>query len=438
MNLKYEDIEPYLLDYLQGNVDEGMEYRIKAYIKEHPEVQKELEELQEVSQFMQGLPLETPEQSLKIDFYSMLREEEQGITSGQSLSFWAKLQAFIQNKFYGQSLAILASMLIIFMTGYWTASLLNPGGDAVQETVSQEISPQSNEAAREDALANEAEVADETVSESERSLALERNEDKSEESTTLSMNEPQMMPEAKARRQVAPQIAPDPSALPINDEEEMDLPELTVVAAPIPEDRKAFGENAMITRQELNDSLFNQRTNFERQRLSNPDSSNSSNTNLANNPPVVEPNMPTASPNILNQPKPGNYPYRGNYGYYVNNQADESSERIQLVYNQENINNRNDRIVEALIYTLMNDPNPNVRIAAIDALEKFAEEEPTRFQLVQSLNFQQTATVQIAMIDFIVKHQIKEGIPALEKLLERSNLNPLVREQAQIALENLS
>ncbi|MEO1653477.1 MAG: HEAT repeat domain-containing protein, partial [Bacteroidota bacterium] len=97
-----------------------------------------------------------------------------------------------------------------------------------------------------------------------------------------------------------------------------------------------------------------------------------------------------------------------------------------------------ERIINALINTLNTDPNPNVRIAAIDALERFSGQDQVRTLIARSLNNQSSPTVQLATIDILVKYQIKAGAPFLEKLLDQSGLNPSVRVQAQLALEILS
>ncbi|NJO01250.1 MAG: HEAT repeat domain-containing protein, partial [Bacteroidia bacterium] len=83
--------------------------------------------------------------------------------------------------------------------------------------------------------------------------------------------------------------------------------------------------------------------------------------------------------------------------------ASETADRIQAVYTHLESARGEDKIVEALIYTLNHDPNPNVRMAAIDALEKFADRSQTQYLIAQSLEQQASPTIQIATLDLIVK-----------------------------------
>ena len=61
---------------------------------------------------------------------------------------------------------------------------------------------------------------------------------------------------------------------------------------------------------------------------------------------------------------------------------------IMAVYESVQTNKPDDEIVDALVTTMNTDGNSNVRLAAIEALSKFTEEEKVRKALVQSLSAQ--------------------------------------------------
>jgi hypothetical protein len=93
--MRYEEIEPYLIDFLKGSVDEAIEYRIKAYIQQHPEFERELEALKETMSFVKKTPLQQPAPHLRMDFYAMLNEAQKNSQTKIVIwkSWWEKIKA---------------------------------------------------------------------------------------------------------------------------------------------------------------------------------------------------------------------------------------------------------------------------------------------------------------------------------------------------------
>jgi HEAT repeats len=60
----------------------------------------------------------------------------------------------------------------------------------------------------------------------------------------------------------------------------------------------------------------------------------------------------------------------------------------------------------ALVQALNHDPNTNVRLASLDALEKFTRDKDVRQALVKSIRQQDSPLVQIALIDSLVHIRI--------------------------------
>ena len=81
----------------------------------------------------------------------------------------------------------------------------------------------------------------------------------------------------------------------------------------------------------------------------------------------------------------------------------------------------------ALLDTLMHDPNVNVRLATIDALERFASEESVRRAAVDAMDRQTSPFVQIALIDFMVKVKDRESVATLRRLSQDPAVNDAVR-----------
>jgi hypothetical protein len=97
----------------------------------------------------------------------------------------------------------------------------------------------------------------------------------------------------------------------------------------------------------------------------------------------------------------------------------------------------NQDLLAALINTLQHDPNTNVRLAALDALEKFSNEARVRQGIVNALGSQDSPLVQIALIDALVHMREKDAAGEFQKLSTEANANAAVRQRAQWALKTL-
>lgn len=115
-----------------------------------------------------------------------------------------------------------------------------------------------------------------------------------------------------------------------------------------------------------------------------------------------------------------------------------ASERLRAVSYTEEIGKANNRVVEALLTTLNNDPNVNVRLVTLEALAKLADDPNVREGLVQALVYQDSPLVQVALADLMVKLQEKRSIKPLRQLLRQENLNDLVKSKIQESLKALS
>jgi hypothetical protein len=108
-----------------------------------------------------------------------------------------------------------------------------------------------------------------------------------------------------------------------------------------------------------------------------------------------------------------------------------ASERIRGI-------SRNGRVIQALLATLNNDPNVNVRLTALETLaDHFAGEETVREGLIQSIVLQDSPMVQAALADVMLKLQEKSAVPALKKLLKEKELEEPVRRKITQAVTQL-
>jgi hypothetical protein len=95
-------------------------------------------------------------------------------------------------------------------------------------------------------------------------------------------------------------------------------------------------------------------------------------------------------------------------------------------------------LIAALLNTLNHDSNINVRLSALDAVEKFSGDASVRQALVDSLPQQDSPLVQIALIDAIVHMRDGAASGQLRKLSGDSGVNAAVRQRAQWGLQKLT
>ncbi len=115
-----------------------------------------------------------------------------------------------------------------------------------------------------------------------------------------------------------------------------------------------------------------------------------------------------------------------------------ATERLRAVSYTSEITHADDRVLEALFATLNNDPNVNVRLVTLEALTQYAGDASVREGLVKSLALQDSPMVQVALADVMVKLQEKRSVKALKTLLQKEDLNDLVKVKIEQTIKDLS
>lgn len=95
-------------------------------------------------------------------------------------------------------------------------------------------------------------------------------------------------------------------------------------------------------------------------------------------------------------------------------------------------------VVGALVRAMNEDPNSNVRLAALDALGKFQTEPAVRGALIKSLSTQKDPIVQIALIQLLVRMKEKGVVKDLEKIVEDEQNMKAVKDEAYKGILKLS
>jgi hypothetical protein len=118
-------------------------------------------------------------------------------------------------------------------------------------------------------------------------------------------------------------------------------------------------------------------------------------------------------------------------------QDQSSSSRIRGVSYGSQVDRPDREIEQALLYAVNHDGNVNVRLSAVDALEKWAGNADIQRALVDALPMQDSPLVEIALIDVLVRANDKAAVPALRHLVQDAQADDAVRQRAAAGVQKL-
>lgn len=114
-----------------------------------------------------------------------------------------------------------------------------------------------------------------------------------------------------------------------------------------------------------------------------------------------------------------------------------ASERIRGVSYTSDIKHADREVIDALLATLNNDPNVNVRLSTLEALTHLANHPEVREGLIQSIVEQDSPLMQSAIADVMLKLQEKRSVTLFKKILKQKNLDNGVRDKIKKTITQL-
>jgi predicted anti-sigma-YlaC factor YlaD len=108
-----------------------------------------------------------------------------------------------------------------------------------------------------------------------------------------------------------------------------------------------------------------------------------------------------------------------------------ATDRLKAVTYTDELEQVDDKVIDALLQTLNNDPNVNVRLVTVEALHKLADHPKVRQGLIQSITQQDSPLIQIALADVMVSLQEKNSVNAFKELLKQKDLDVAVKDKIQ-------
>ncbi|MBW0176842.1 HEAT repeat domain-containing protein [Sediminibacterium sp.] len=115
-----------------------------------------------------------------------------------------------------------------------------------------------------------------------------------------------------------------------------------------------------------------------------------------------------------------------------------ASERLRAVSYVEEIDTVDARVKDALLTTLNNDENVNVRLTALETLSKMTVDPKVREGLVQSIAHQDSPLIQSVLADLMLKMQEKKSVRSFQQLLKKPETNEAIKTKIKETIHQLS
>jgi hypothetical protein len=119
-------------------------------------------------------------------------------------------------------------------------------------------------------------------------------------------------------------------------------------------------------------------------------------------------------------------------------QQQSASQRLEGVSWTTRLPEPDTKVMGALMHTVRFDNNVDVRLAALDALSRYADRPEVRRDLVDVLQTTQSPMVQVALIDLLVDLHDKSAVPQFRKFQQDPNVNPTVKKRVDWGIQQLN
>jgi hypothetical protein len=114
-----------------------------------------------------------------------------------------------------------------------------------------------------------------------------------------------------------------------------------------------------------------------------------------------------------------------------------ASDRIKGVNYAEEMHNPDQKVLHALINTLNNDKNVNVRLASLYSLAKFTDIQLVRDSLVSSLDKQAEPVIQVMLINLLTEKKESKAIKPIQDIISNAKTLKEVKDIARQGLKSM-
>ncbi|WP_347922919.1 hypothetical protein [Pontimicrobium sp. SW4] len=109
----------------------------------------------------------------------------------------------------------------------------------------------------------------------------------------------------------------------------------------------------------------------------------------------------------------------------------EVDKRLQGVSKINHLASIDNNLLNVLFKSLNSDSNVNVRLSILDFLIQFKNDDNVIKGLIESISFQDSPIIQMTLAELMMSLENKEGIEAIEKLIDIKKINPTVKEDIE-------
>ena len=114
-----------------------------------------------------------------------------------------------------------------------------------------------------------------------------------------------------------------------------------------------------------------------------------------------------------------------------------ATERLKAVNLTQEMSEASRKVTAALIQTLNEDENVNVRLAALDALKPYASDPAVRQALIQSIGKQESPLMQVSLAELMVALQEKSAVKEFEKIVDAKDTPGEIRKKLMESIKIL-
>lgn len=114
-----------------------------------------------------------------------------------------------------------------------------------------------------------------------------------------------------------------------------------------------------------------------------------------------------------------------------------ANQRLQGVSEANKFEGVDEKVIMALLQTLNNDSNVNVRLAAIESLTNYVDDPLVRQGLVQSIPYQESPILQVTLANLMVALQEKASIEPFKQLLQEKVLDTTVQKKIKKSIASI-
>lgn len=118
-------------------------------------------------------------------------------------------------------------------------------------------------------------------------------------------------------------------------------------------------------------------------------------------------------------------------------EKESASDRLKAVNLTSEMPEASSKVTDALLKTLNNDANVNVRLSALEALSPYVSHPKVREGLIKSIAHQESPLVQVALAEMMAALQEKGSVKSLQQLLKDEKTPPEVKERIEKSIEVL-